>query len=232
MRFAMISNKSTSSIIVSSRRPAAVWAAPLALSACLFSCDRRPEPPPGEPPKSTATTPPAPPRDAEATLAPRRRADASTLKVTSKSFKNGAIPTQFTCEGGDKSPSLSFEGVPDDAKSLVLMVIDVDVPDPAHPTGTWVHWILYNIPPSTTELPEAMGTPPAGVLVGKNDFRRSSYGGPCPPVGRHRYFHKLYALDTVLPDLKNPNQEQLEYAMQDRVLEQAEVIGTYQKTKK
>jgi Raf kinase inhibitor-like YbhB/YbcL family protein len=200
--------------------------------ALLASCDRRPEPPAGEPPKAASATPPAEPRDAASSLVPRHRGDASTLKITSKSFKNGAIPAQFTCEGGDKSPGLTFEGVPPDAKSLVLIVIDVDVPDPAHPTGTWVHWIVYNIPPSTTELPEAMTALPEGALAGKNDFRRAAYGGPCPPVGRHRYVHKLYALDTVLPDLKNPNQEQLEYAMQDRVLEQAEVIGTYQKTKK
>jgi Raf kinase inhibitor-like YbhB/YbcL family protein len=221
MRFAMSSNTPVSGIVVL-----------VALLASFVSCDRRPEPPAGEPPKSTPTAPPVEARDAAASLAPRHRADASTLKVSSKSFKNGAIGAQFTCEGGDKSPNLSFDGIPPDAKSLALIVIDIDVPDPAHPTGTWVHWILYNIPPSTTELPEGMASLPEGALAGKNDFRRAGYGGPCPPVGRHRYVHKLYALDTILPDLKNPNQEQLEFAMQDHVLEQAEVIGTYQKTKK
>ncbi len=203
------------------------------LFACRFPCTRRPGPPPGEPVTVTPEEPPGGVRDAApSSLAPRRGADAATLGVSSKSFKSGTIPAQFTCEGGDKSPGLSFEGVPSDAKSLALVVIDHDVPDPAHPTGTWVHWILYNIAPSTTELPEAMGTPPPGVLLGKNDYRRAIYNGPCPPIGRHRYVHTLYALDTMLPDLKNPNQEALEYAMQGHILEQAEVTGTYQKTKK
>ena len=96
---------------------------------------------------------------------------------------------------------------------------------------TWVHWVLYNIPPTATGLPEgaAAGGLPGGTLEGTNDFRRAAYGGPCPPVGRHRYFHKLYALDTVLPDLKNPSKAALEKAMQGHVLTHAELIGTYQK---
>jgi Raf kinase inhibitor-like YbhB/YbcL family protein len=98
---------------------------------------------------------------------------------------------------------------------------------------TWVHWVLYNIPADSGGLPDSVGASrlPAGTLVGKNDWGRTGYGGPCPPVGRHRYFHKLYALDTLLPDLNQPDKAALEAAMQGHVLEKAELVGTYQKSR-
>jgi Raf kinase inhibitor-like YbhB/YbcL family protein len=96
---------------------------------------------------------------------------------------------------------------------------------------TWVHWVLYNMPPDTVGLPEgvATGSLPAGTKEGTNDSKRTGYSGPCPPIGRHRYFHKLYALDTVLPDLGRPTRSRLESAMRGHVLEQAELVGVYQK---
>ena len=154
------------------------------------------------------------------------------LALTSPVFThNGTIPKQHTCQGSDLSIPLAWSGVPAGARSLVLIVDDPDAPDPAAPKMTWVHWVLYNIPPSATALKEAIKSSelPAGTREGLNDWRRTGYGGPCPPIGRHRYFHKLYALDTVLPDLKRPTKTQLEKAMQGHVIERAELIGTYQK---
>ncbi|WP_087648815.1 YbhB/YbcL family Raf kinase inhibitor-like protein [Caballeronia choica] len=155
-----------------------------------------------------------------------------TLTLTSQAFRqNSAIPAKHTCQGADVSPPLAWAGVPANAKSLVLIVDDPDAPDPAAPKMTWVHWVLYNIPPTAAGLPEGAATEalPSGTLEGTNDFQRAAYGGPCPPVGRHRYFHKLYALDTVLPDLKSPTKVALEKAMLGHVLTHAELIGTYQK---
>jgi Raf kinase inhibitor-like YbhB/YbcL family protein len=157
---------------------------------------------------------------------------AMTLTLTSQAFRqNGEIPAQHTCQGADVSPPLEWSGVPENTKSLALIVDDPDAPDPAAPKMTWVHWVLYNIPPTTTRLPDGAAAQalPGGTLEGVNDFKRAAYGGPCPPVGRHRYFHKLYALDTVLPDLKGPSKAALEKAMQGHVLAHAELIGTYQR---
>jgi len=154
------------------------------------------------------------------------------LSMTSTAFSdNGPIPRQYTCEGNDLSPPLAWSGVPASAKSLVLIVDDPDAPDPAAPTVTWVHWVLYNIPPSAVGLPEAVTASalPAGTLQGTNDWRRTGYGGPCPPIGRHRYFHKLYAVDTVLPDLKAPTKVALEKALRGHVIAQTQLVGTYQK---
>jgi len=156
------------------------------------------------------------------------------LKLTSTAFAHeGAIPEIHTCEGQDISPPLAWSGVAQQAKSLVLIVDDPDAPDPAAPKMTWVHWVLYNIPPSATGLAQgvAPGALPAGTLQGISDFKRTGYGGPCPPIGRHRYFHKLYALDTILPDLKNPRKQDVEKAMKGHVIEHAELVGTYQKKK-
>ncbi|WP_031435445.1 YbhB/YbcL family Raf kinase inhibitor-like protein [Methylomarinum vadi] len=141
------------------------------------------------------------------------------------------IPQRFTCDGEDISPALNWSGVPEGAQSLVLIVDDPDAPDPAAPKMTWVHWLLYNLPPTSTGLPEAVaaGDLPAGTLQGSNDWRRTGYGGPCPPKGRHRYFHKLYALDVVLPDLKRPSKAELEKAMQGHIIDQVQLIGTYQR---
>jgi Raf kinase inhibitor-like YbhB/YbcL family protein len=153
-----------------------------------------------------------------------------TLKLTSTAFAGGGeIPPKYTCEGQDLAPPLSWSGVPAEAKSLALIVDDPDAPDPAAPKMTWVHWVLYNIPPGASALPEAARQLPPGTLEGLNDWRRTGYGGPCPPIGRHRYFHKLYALDTVLPDLRKPSKAQLEGRMKGHVLAQAELVGTYQK---
>ena len=156
------------------------------------------------------------------------------FKLVSSAFpQNGAIPRQYTCEGADRSPPLEWSGVPAETKSLVLIVDDPDAPDPGAPRMTWVHWVLYNLPPSTDGLAEAVATPdlPTGTHEGINDWKRAGYGGPCPPIGRHRYFHKLYALDAVLPDLGTPTKARLEQAMQGHVLAGVELVGTYQKSK-
>ena len=144
---------------------------------------------------------------------------------------NGPIAAKYTCEGDDISPPLAWRGAPAGTKSFALIVDDPDAPDPAAPRMTWVHWALYNLPAAAAGLaedidPEAL---PAATLEGLNDWGRTGYGGPCPPVGRHRYFHKLYALDTVLPDLGRPRKAALEKAMKGHVLAQAVLIGTYQK---
>lgn len=157
---------------------------------------------------------------------------AMTMTLTSPAFAHdGTIPAVHTCEGRDLSPALNWTAPPSGTKSLVLIVDDPDAPDPAAPKTTWVHWLLYNLPPTTTTLPEgaAAGGLPPGALEGGNDWRRTGYGGPCPPVGRHRYFFKLYALDTLLPDLRHPAKAALEKAMQGHVLAKAELVGTYQK---
>ena len=160
-----------------------------------------------------------------------RGSAAMAMTLNSPAFKqNGHIPTKYTCEGEDISPPLSWEGVPNGAKSLVLIIDDPDAPDPKAPKMVWVHWVVYNIPPETRTLPENAGKAglPQGTLLGLNDFKKTGYGGPCPPIGRHRYFHKLYALDIVL-DLKSANKSQMEQAMRGHVLANAELIGTYQK---
>lgn len=154
-----------------------------------------------------------------------------TMTLTSASFPhNGAIPRRYTCDGEDISPPFKWAGLPNGTKSLALIVDDPDAPDPAAPKLTWVHWVLYNIPPAATGLREAIPVKelPAGILQGLNDWKRTGYGGPCPPIGRHRYFHKLYALDTVIPDLGTPTKAALEKAMQGHILARAELIGTYQ----
>jgi len=155
-----------------------------------------------------------------------------SLKLTSPAFApGGEIPRQHTCEGRDVSPRLEWSSLPPGTKSLALIVDDPDAPDPKAPQRTWVHWVLYNLPPSARALDEgaAEGVLPAGTLEGTNDWKRTGYGGPCPPIGRHRYFHKLYALDAQLPDLERPTKAQLEAAMKGHVLGQAELVGTYEK---
>jgi hypothetical protein len=155
-----------------------------------------------------------------------------TLSIKSASFShNGEIPTRFTCEGEDVSPALSWSGVPEGTKSLVLIVDDPDAPDPKAPKMTWVHWVLYDIPPTAKGLQEAVSKDalPAGTRQGLNDWKRTGYGGPCPPIGRHRYFHKLYALDAVLPDLGAATKADIEKAMAGHVLAESQIVGTYQK---
>ena len=152
------------------------------------------------------------------------------MNITSSAFAhNGSMPALFTCEGKNISPPLAWNGIPEGAKSLVLMVDDPDAPDPAAPRRIWVHWLLYNLPANCAGLPEAIATLPVGTKEGLNDWQRTGYGGPCPPIGRHRYFHKLYALDCVLPDLGTPTQKALVQAMQGHIMAEAQLIGTYQK---
>jgi Raf kinase inhibitor-like YbhB/YbcL family protein len=153
------------------------------------------------------------------------------LTITSAAFTHdGKIPTKYTCEGDDISPPLAWTGVPAGTKSLVLIVDDPDAPDPKAPKMTWVHWVLYNLPPSASHLTESAGSHlPPGTMTGINDWKRASYGGPCPPIGRHRYFHKLYALDTTLAELTSPTKAAVEAAMHGHILAQATLMGTYEK---
>jgi len=155
---------------------------------------------------------------------------AMALTLTSSAFESGGkIPSKYTCEGEDISPPLAIAGVPDGTKSLAFVLDDPDVPDPKAPKRVWVHWVVYNLAPDTTALPEGMGSgAPSGATAGINDWKRTGYGGPCPPIGRHRYFHKLYALDTTLP-AQPLSKAELEAAVKGHVLAQAELVGTYQK---
>jgi Raf kinase inhibitor-like YbhB/YbcL family protein len=157
---------------------------------------------------------------------------AMALELSSPAFAAGAaIPALYTCEGRDVSPPLEWRGIPSGTKSLVLFVDDPDAPDPRAPKMTWVHWVLVNLPPDLPGL--AAGTVaaslPAGTVEGLNDWKRTGYGGPCPPIGRHRYFHKLFALDTVLTGLDRPTKAQVEAAMKGHILAHTELIGTYEK---
>ncbi len=144
-----------------------------------------------------------------------------TLTITSSAFEEeGRIPQKYTCEGQDISPPLAWSGVPDGAQSLVLIADDPDAP-----IGTWVHWVLYDLPPETTELAEgASGTGTEGI----NDFKRTGYGGPCPPPGNpHRYFFKLYALDTTLNLKPKATKKAVVKAMQGHILAQGQLMGTF-----
>jgi Raf kinase inhibitor-like YbhB/YbcL family protein len=154
------------------------------------------------------------------------------LALSSTAFSpGGEIPRVHTCEGQDTSPPLSWTGVPPGTRSLALIVDDPDAPDPKAPQRTWVHWVLLDLPPDAAGLPAATAAAslPVGAREGVNDWRRTGYGGPCPPIGRHRYFFKLYALDTTLPGLATPTKAQLEAAMKGHVLAEAALMGTYQK---
>lgn len=154
------------------------------------------------------------------------------MKLESRAFADeGEIPDRYTCEGPDLSPPLAWSGAPEGTRTLALIVDDPDAPDPRAPRMTWVHWVLYDIPSSARSLPEAVSTGalPAGTRSGVNDWKRAGYGGPCPPIGRHRYFFKLYALDTELGDLQEPTKADLEDAMEGHVLAQATLMATYEK---
>ena len=154
------------------------------------------------------------------------------MTLTSPAFNSGAsIPAQYTCEGPNLSPPLKWSGVPASTRSLALIVDDPDAPDPKHPRMTYVHWVLYGIPPSVGGLAEGIGRSelPKGAHCGVNDFKFAGYGGPCPPIGRHRYFFKLYALDVELPPMKKATKRDIEKAMQGHVLAHAELVGTYEK---
>jgi hypothetical protein len=154
------------------------------------------------------------------------------LRLTSSAFAHhDEIPKKYTCQGADVPLPLAWTAGPEGTRSFVLIMDDPDVPDPKAPRRTYVHWVLYNLPAEARELPEGTTAArlPAGTLEGRNDWERTGYGGPCPPIGRHRYFHKLYALDTTLPDLGAPIKAALEKAMEGHVIARAELIGTYER---
>lgn len=145
------------------------------------------------------------------------------MKLSSSAFENGgAIPSQYTCDGGDAIPSLSISDVHPGTKSLVLIVDDPDAPN-----GTWVHWVMWNISPLVTQISER--NLPKGSIEGLTSFGRKGYGGPCPPSGTHRYFFKLYALDTVLNIPLTSEAEDLEEAMKGHIIGDAKIMGTYER---
>ena len=157
------------------------------------------------------------------------------MRLTSPEFVHeGEIPSRFTCDGDDVAPALRWSELPAGTRSLALIVDDPDAPDPKAPKMVYVHWILYDIDPTATGLAEGVTSRdlPKGTREGTNDWKRTGYGGPCPPVGRHRYYHKLYALDAMLGDLGTPTKQKLEEAMRGHVLAEAVLMGTYQRGKK
>jgi len=154
------------------------------------------------------------------------------LTLSSAAFTNdGEIPIRYTCEGRDVSPPLAWSGAPAETRAFVLIVDDPDAPDPAAPKMTWVHWVLYDIPPDIAALPEGIPSHalPPGTREGRNDWKRTGYGGPCPPIGRHRYFHTLHALSEPLGDLGTATKGEVERAMHGKVIDQAVLLGTYEK---
>ncbi len=143
------------------------------------------------------------------------------MKVISPDFiEGGNIPKHFTCDGQDISPTLKIEGVPQPAKSLVLIADDPDAP-----SGTFTHWLIWNLRPDATEI--LATTPPAGAVQGVNDFGRNNYGGPCPPSGVHRYYFKLFALDTTLELPATSRRKVLDAAMQGHIIGEATLMGRY-----
>ena len=158
--------------------------------------------------------------------------DLTVVQVNDGSlYRILSVTKKFTCDGKDISPELKWSDAPAGTESFALIVDDPDAPDPAAPKMTWVHWVLYNLPAYCSALREGIPSAelPEGALDGLNDWNKSGYGGPCPPIGKHRYFHKLYALDVVLPDLKEPTKADLEKAMEGHILEKAELVGVYQR---
>jgi Raf kinase inhibitor-like YbhB/YbcL family protein len=154
------------------------------------------------------------------------------IAITSPAFKQGGnIPSEYTCDDADNAPELAWTEPPAGTKSFALIVDDPDAPDPKAPKLTYVHWVLYDIPGSARRIAKG-GKAPAGARDGVNDWKRTGYGGPCPPIGRHRYFFKLYALDAVLGDLKQPAKPQLLEAMKGHVLGNTELMGTYERRAK
>jgi len=164
-----------------------------------------------------------------------RESTPMAIKVTSSAFQQGgSIPVKYTCEGQDISPPLAWSGAPSSAKTIAMIVDDPDAPNPAKPQRVYVHWVVYNIPAATHSLSENASKSglPKGAVQGKNDWGNTGYGGPCPPIGRHRYFFKLYALDTELTGLSAPTKADLERAMKGHVVDSGELMGTYQKAAK
>src|SRR5262249_29623602 len=131
------------------------------------------------------------------------------------------------CKGKNISPPLQWSQAPAGTRSFVLVLDDPDAPDPAAPERVWVHWVVYDLAGDSTGIGEDAKQLPGGARTGRNDWGNPEYSGPCPPIGRHRYFHKLYALDVVLPELNAPSKADVEKAMQGHVLAKSEIIGTY-----
>ena len=157
-----------------------------------------------------------------------------TFTLQSPAFQpQGAIPEKYTCDGSDLSPALRWSGAPPGTKSFGLIVDDPDAPDPKAPKRVYAHWLLYDIPPTASELPEAVKDTqlPRGTREGLNDWNRTGYGGPCPPIGRHRYFFKLFALDALLGNIGAPSKKELEAAISRHVIATTELMGTYERTK-
>ena len=149
--------------------------------------------------------------------------------LTSTAFDHeGSIPAAYTCEGSDAVPALAWGELPEGTQALTLIVDDPDAPDPAAPQMTWVHWVLYDLPATAPGIPEG-GALPEGTREGLNDWKRTGWGGPCPPIGRHRYLFKLYALSAPLGDLGQPDKAAVEAAMAGKVLGEVALIGTYEK---
>lgn len=150
------------------------------------------------------------------------------IKVESAVFKEGEmIPRKYTCDGADISPPLSWSGIPDGTKSIALISDDPDAP-----AGTWVHWVVYDLPPNAISLPEKVPSERVlsnGAKQGMTDFRRIGYGGPCPPGGTHRYFFKVYALDTILNLDPGATKKQLLKAMEGHILAEGELMGKYRR---
>jgi Raf kinase inhibitor-like YbhB/YbcL family protein len=154
---------------------------------------------------------------------------AMKLQLSSPDFEDGEmIPSKYTCDGSDASPRLEWSGVPEGSRSLALVCDDPDAP-----IGTWAHWVLYGLPADATSLPAGVPTEEVletGTLQGKNDFKRVGYGGPCPPRGKpHRYFFKLYALDSALELEPGATKKTLEKAMRGHVLAEGQLVGMYQR---
>lgn len=155
--------------------------------------------------------------------------EGMALEVSSLVFEDQSpIPVDYTCDGDNVSPPIAWSGAPSDVRSFALICDDPDAP-----MGTWVHWVVYDIPSDETELPEAvpdLRELPSGAHHGRNDFKNLGYGGPCPPAGNpHRYFFKLYALDKMLQLEPGATKQEVREAMEGHVLDQAELVGTYQR---
>ncbi len=155
-----------------------------------------------------------------------KKAKKSKMEIKSPSFgMNGFIPEEFSCKGNDANPPLVIENVPGEAKSLALIMDDPDAP-----AGTWVHWVMWDIPAGRTgKINIETGSVPHGAIQGVNSWGKRSYGGPCPPSGTHRYYFKLYALDTQLPLDPGSGKQELENAMKGHMLAHSELIGLFKK---
>jgi Raf kinase inhibitor-like YbhB/YbcL family protein len=153
------------------------------------------------------------------------------LTLSSSAFAaHGAMPSKYSCEGQNVSPPLAWSGAPPATKSFALIVQDPDAPDPAAPTKVVTHWVVYDLPASTTAIAEGGADLPTSARQGKNEKGEPNYMGPCPPKGSHRYFFKLYAIDSVLPALDGSKEKEIEQAIQGHVVGSGELVGTYQKS--